>query len=435
MPPVSPTGGVSVQDTINATLNSHRALKVIQENREVIVHELDRAKAGYGPRIDLNGAIGAGRLSNSTTRSLGVSEGFYLASNAGATLVQPLWDGFATRSRVRNAESTLESMQHRVFDNATTLALDSIIAHIDVLRRREILRLSQANVDRHNEILVQARDRESLGADTMADVTQAESRLARAMSTLVEARASLREGEDTYFRLTGTRAAEYLLPVDPPETLYGDTNAVLEDAKISNPKLAAYLEDINAAKGNKELTQANNHPVINLEAGPHYTDRGSKGSQWSLSYDAMATMRWNIFNSGADVAATKAADARVRQARQFMYSYVDDLTLEIENTWTAYLSAQEQYQHYRDAIGYNTSTSAAYREQFVLGQRSLLDVLDADSELFNSSTQAVTAQGNILVGSYRLLALSGVLLPKLYIDTTGLDNTPQPPAVDSRERY
>ena len=200
-------------------------------------------------------------------------------------------------------------------------------------------------------------------------------------------------------------------------------------------ELEAYIQDIKSARGEEELSRSAYHPSINLEVGPNYTDRGGKGSQWTYSFDVMGTVRWNIFNSGADVAETKAARARVRQARQTMYSFVDDLKLEIETTWTQYLSAREQFKHYTDAIGFNTATRDAYEEQFMLGQRSLLDVLDAESELFNSSTQAATARGNILVGAYRLQALAGVLLRGLGIGTPALDTAPAVAPAAPREAW
>ncbi len=148
----------------------------------------------------------------------------------------------------------------------------------------------------------------------------------------------------------------------------------------------------------------------------------------------MGTMRWNLFNSGADTAAERAATSRVRMSRQTLYNLVDDLTQQITDTWTDLLSAKEQYANYTDAIGFNTATRDAYIEQFIAGQRSLLDVLDAESELYNSSTQAVTAYGNILVASYRLQALAGVLLPDLQIDTTGLYDAPLDPSMPEGEK-
>ena len=78
-----------------------------------------------------------------------------------------------------------------------------------------------------------------------------------------------------------------------------------------------------------------------------------------------------------------------------------------------------------EAIGYNTATRDAYLEQFKLGERSLLDVLDAESELFNSSTQYTTANGNVVVGAYRLYALTGMLLPELGIKEDPLYESPR----------
>lgn len=426
---------VTLDDTIKATLENHRALRAIQENKLAMEHERDRAVRGYGPRVDVTGGAGVGILSDTTTRQYNQPETFNTVNRVGATLTQPLWDGFATRSRVRAAQATLNSITHRVFDNATTLSLDAIIAHIDVLRRKEILKLAQENVNSHEEILGMSREREKVGADTLADVAKAESRLARAQSSRVDAQTSLLDGYETYKRLTNLSPYARLQPVPAPPEKYQSQNAVLEDAQTHNPKLAAYLQDINAATGQQQLTQSAYYPTINLEAGPNYTARGDERNTWTYSLDIMGVFRWNIFNSGADVAADKAAAARVRQSRQVMYSFYDDLKLEVEKTWTALQAARQQYIHWTEAEKFSTQTRDAYRDQFLMGQRSLLDLLDAENELFSASTQKVTAQGNIYVSGYRLLALSGVLLSDLHIPAELLDAPPPPPEKDPREKY
>ena len=99
------------------------------------------------------------------------------------------------------------------------------------------------------------------------------------------------------------------------------------------------------------------------------------------------------------------------------------------------LSAQEQYQHYTQAMEYNKFTLNAYNEQFLIGQRTLLDVLDSENELFNSSTQAETAKSNVLIGAWRMLALSGEMLPKMNIDYSGLDKAPPVDPEDRREVF
>lgn len=434
-PPPAPGKALSIEDTIYGVLRTHHNLRGMIENREVLSHEVRRAQAGFGPRVDVTGQAGGSVLSDSSTRSQNLDKQMWGKIGYSAQLVQPIWDGFATRSRVRNAKSTLESQQHRVFDTATSLSLDAIIAHIDLLRRRKIYELSEENVAQHKGLVAQAQDRASLGADTAADVTQAQSRLQRAYSSLSEAKAALLVAEETYARLTGLPAASRLQAVSMPPQLFAATQAVMEQAKKSNPKLAAYLQDIRASRASRELADAAFSPTLNLEAGPNYTNLGGASDRWVYSFDVMGVVRWNIFNSGADLAERRAASARMRQTRQVMYNFMDDLKLDVESTWVNYQAAQEQYNHYSKAIEYNKYTRTAYREQFQIGKRSILDVLDTESELYNSATQAETARGNILVGAYRLSALTGNMLPEMSINTGPLGQSAPKDPEDPREEF
>ena len=283
------TGEVTVKQTVEDTLQSHRGLKVMQENLDVVRHELRRAKAGWGPSVDAVGRTGASRLSNTTTRPLNADKDMYGANSISLTLTQPLWDGFATRSRVRTGEATVDSMTYRVLDNATSFALDAIIAHVDLLRRREILQLAKDNVRQHVEILDSQKERVELGAGSSADVTQTKGRLARAQSTLTDAEASLREGEASYIRLTGKPVPASLAEVYVPEPMYTGYDAVMEVADKNNPKLKAYMSDIKAARGEKELAESAYHPKINFEVGPSYSDRSGPGSQWTPGLSCAGT--------------------------------------------------------------------------------------------------------------------------------------------------
>lgn len=413
-------GPVSVRQTVEMTLESHKGIKILQENLEVVRRERDRAEAGWGPSVDLTGRTGFSSLSNTTTRPLGADNKMYGTSEISLTLTQPLWDGYATRSRVRVGEATVDSVISRVIDNATTFGLDSIIAHVDVLRRTEILRLSKNNVRQHTEILASQKERVAMGASSFADESQTEARLARAHATLMQAEASLVEARTVYTRLTGRPVPEELEAVSLPAEQFSGKEEVFGIAKEKNPKIIAYLADVRAQEGEKELTQAAYHPKVNLEVGPSYSDRNGPGNQWSSSLDAMLTMRWNLYNNGADDQAVRAATARVRQTREYAYNFYDNLLQEISDTWTRFITARNVRAAYEEATRFNVITRDAYLEQFNLGQRSLLDVLDAENELFNSATEQVTAAGNVLVGAYRLQALAGTMLPAMGIDTNPL---------------
>lgn len=417
---MQPPAAISLDQSVRMTLQEHRSLRAMQENRQVIEHERDRAEKGYFPRVDVLGATGYAQNSDNTTRNYsdGSDAYFYPGSRMSATLTQPVWDGFATRSKVRNAEATLDSVNQRVLDNATTLALDAIITHTDILRTREIVRLSKENVRRHEQLLRQVIDRQATGADSLADVSQARSRLARSQTQAADAESSMMAAEALYFRLTGFPVtARRMAPVASPAFPYAEYEPIFTLAREHNPKLAALKADVEASKAGKELSEAAYHPNINVEAGPSYMTKGvgGKASEWTQGMDAMLVMRWNIFNSGADKDGVEASAARVRQSRQTFYSFDDDLRNAVESSWISMENAKRQTVLYTDATRYSGETLAAYKEQFQLGQRSILDVLDAENELYNNAVQKVTASYNIPVSCYRLLALGGTLLQELGI--------------------
>jgi len=415
---------IPVEESIEAMMRNNHSLRALQENRSAVGHEIDRAKAGWGPRVDLVARGGFGKLDNSTTRSYGY-DGASPYSSASLLITQPLWDGHRTTGRVEEAEASYRSLDHRVLDNATSLALDAIIAHVDVLRREEIYQLAKENVAAHEDILQKAREREERGVDTMADVTQAQSRLARARSTLSEAEKNLRIGEDTYTRLTDHRLmGEELAPVPMPAQMYRNTDEVLALARKNNPKVAAFMEDVKAARAVKKQVKAAYSPTIDLEIGPSYSDRDGKREMFTAEFGVSAVMRWNLFNSMADVNENKAAAARIRQSRQTMYDFMDSLKLSVQESWAEFESAKDQLAFYNEAVDFNLATRDAYQEQFIMGQRSLLDVLDAENELFNSSSQACTANGNALIAAYRMKALTGELIPSFNIRTEILKVTP-----------
>lgn len=414
-----------LRDTVAGALRRHHGLMSAREGRAALKHELRQARAGFGPRVDIAGETGVGVMNDATSRSYELERDWLSVGNVSAQLVQPIWDGFATRSRVRTAQSALDAATARLVDTTTNVCLNAVVAHIDLLRCMKLRALARDNVRRHEAIARQARERLALGADTRADATQAQSRLRLAQSSLAEAEMNLRTASAAYARLTGfktSRPAEVSLPPDMPETVA----AFLSLAERQNPTLAACVHEIRRARGEKELRQAEMYPSFQLEAGPAYSDRGGNRERWVYSFDVLATMRWNLFNSGADAEAMRAASAREREARQNLYDFMDTLKLDMESAWNSYQAAREQYAGYSEAVSLNRQTLESYHQQFLLGARSLLDVLNSETELYNSSSQAETARANILIGAYRLAALAGDLLPRLKISEDAILAAPAP---------
>ncbi|AAS95493.1 TolC family outer membrane protein [Nitratidesulfovibrio vulgaris] len=414
-----------LKDSVLSTINSNPKLKVFQENREAATHDLRRARAGWLPRVDVRAGYGAEQYSDTTSRQSNKDDEFTERGDASAVLTQTVWDGFATSSRVDVGKAKLDSADNRLMDNAEALGLDAVLAHIEVLRQREIVRLSEINVQQHQTILGSQSERQKMGVASIADVTQTQGRLARAQSTLVESRSALEVAEAAYKRLTGMEVPTELERAGIPDTAPASFETALGASLTANPKIAAYQSDIQAARGQEDLDKSRFHPNVYLEVGPSYKERVESSESYAWGTTAMMRVNWNIYDGGADVAAVRGSAARVRQSRQELQNLLDTLNEETRATWSRYLSAHEQSSFYTTAVTYNTQTRDTYMQQFLVGQRSLLDVLDAENELYSSEVQLVTAKANEAGTAYRLLALGGNLLASLSIDRSELRNVPE----------
>ena len=218
---------VDAKKSVIATIGHHPLIKGLQENRQAAEHDVSRARSGWLPRVDARGGIGYEQWSDDTTRDrLGSQSerGYYLRREGSVIFQQTLWDGLATWNRVEMGQATLDSVENRLIDNTEALSLDAIRAHIDIYRQHRIVALSERNVQNHKDILESQQQRQRLGASSLADVTQTESRLARAQSTLADSISTLEIAMATYKHLTGTQPTE-LLPVPVPAGAYPSLDA------------------------------------------------------------------------------------------------------------------------------------------------------------------------------------------------------------------
>ena len=420
--PVQAAGVTTIHDTVTATLAYNPTIKSFQEYRQAAVHDVKRARSGWFPRVDARAAYGFEQWSDVNTRRSAYAQDnrtFYDRSEASIIISQTIWDGMDTWNRYRIGKSRLESAESRLFDNAEALGLDAILAHIEIYRQRRIVALAELNVRNHRSILASQHERRSSGAATMADVTQTQSRLARTEASLAESRSALEIAIANYKRLTGKDPGQ-VEPPAAPASAYPSLEVALTNSQTRSLKVKALRADASTAESQSELDKAPFHPQIFLEAGPTYSYRSGSALTDQGGMAIMLRANWNLFNGGYDWYNVKGSKARARQARQEVNVQLDALAEETEATWSELISAREQSKHFADAVTYSTRTRDMYLEQFNVGQRSLLDVLDSENELFSSSIQLVTSQQNIVAAQYRLLALGGDFLSAFGVDRTKL---------------
>jgi adhesin transport system outer membrane protein len=409
-------GGLPLVESVTAALGYSPRLQVLQRNEQAIGYEKDRAFGGYLPQVDVSFGYGAEAHSDTYTRGQGIEHNFYDRTEAAIRLSQLLYDGKETRSQVGIEQAKLESASYRTLDNAEAIALDAIVAHMEVHRQRQLLVLAEKNVADHQDILEKLRERQRAGAGSIADIEQTQARLSRAHASLAQVEGDLRSAEANYLRIVGKAPGDLAFQPVSGELIPDDLEIAVESVSNNNPKVLAYNAGITEAEQRIELSKSLFFPKFYAELSASHEDQVESSETYEDNYQAMVRMRWNIFNGGSDVADLRASTARRYQAVSSRNDQMDTVIEETRATWAELGTARRQITSFTDAVEFNQKTLDSYLKQFNVGQRTLLDVLDARNELFQSSGLLVTARANEVVAAERLLALKGGLIQSLGID-------------------
>jgi outer membrane protein, adhesin transport system len=412
----------SIEDSIRTALATNPEVGVVAADREAIDQELRQARAEYLPSIDVRGAAGPEYTDNPATRNRrdrgddADDSQTLLRLESQVTLTQMLFDGFATQSEVQRQTARIDSAAYRVQETAEFIALDAVEAHLDVLRNQALVELARENVAQHQRILGQVALLERQGAGSLGDVRQAESRLAEAQSSLALAKGNLRDAIAFYQAIVGDRPAGLEDAAPPVAALPESEEASAVVASVTSPTVLIANADIDVAKAELRAAQAGYYPNLDLELGASAGDEldGVEGSD--VSAQALIVLRYNLFRGGADIAREREGFARLREAREALRAAQRDSEEDARVAFNAMITARARLAALARGVEAQRATRDIYAQQFDLGQRGLLDLLDAENELFNDRSNLVTASFTETFAVYRVLAVIGTLLDTLEID-------------------
>jgi len=409
------------------------AQKVVLTNPEVLAKwhafkaaggDVDVARAGFFPRVDYT--AGAGRES---LKQPGVPERDYNRTGYALTLNQMLYDGFATSNDVKRLDKARLTRYFELLDAAEGAALEAARAYYDVIRYRQLTLLAEANYIEHRSSYELLLRRAQSGAGRRVDVEHAAGRLALAELNLNTETANLHDVMARYLRLVGEQAPPVMFG---PARLERDYPASEPDAlKLAfkqNPALRAAVENVEAAQHELELRRSAFHPRLDLRLRNDRAENvdGAMGSR--NNNIAELVLNYNLFNGGADVARQTVFAERKNQALDLR----DKACRDIRQTLSIAYNEVKRLQAQRSSIDLQVSaiekTRDAYKAQFNIGQRSLLDLLDTENELLTARRTAVNADVDIDQAYLRTQAGMGRLLEFL-----GLKRIDEQEAPDSGE--
>lgn len=415
-----PAWAQSLQEVVGRVVVEHPEIQAAAANRRAIDAEYDQAFAGFKPTIDLEAATGYQRDDTLATRQRagrGTGSGTVDAwrNEARATLRQMLFDGRDVLAQVDRARGRQRSAAWRIVDTAQFQGLRAVEVYLEVLRRRELVRLAEENFQIHIDILGKSRERAESGVGRAADLDQAEARHARAAASLIQSRGDLLEAQDNYTRIVGEAPGELSDPTVPRDRVAQDMQTALARGQADHPAIRIAMADIKVSEADSLRAEAPFYPRVELEVSGAREKNAEATSDNATTLSALLRFRYNLYRGGADEARQRETLEREYESRSVLDNIRRIVDEDVRTSWHALMTAEERQPALEQHVISADRVRFAYREQFDIGDRSLLDLLDSENELFAAQSNAVTGKYLAMLAAYRVLTASGELLQAMAI--------------------
>lgn len=326
-----------------------------------------------------------------------------------------LFDGFETRSEIERQAYRIDSAAYRVLERSEVLSLEAVRTYSDVIRSQSLLSLAQENLSYHRAVfdrIQSAYDNDIVG---VGDLKQASERVIQAEDIIFDFELNLEDAKTMFIAVVGVEPTKLgtvpWIGSKVPNTIEG----ALGVARQRNPTLLFHQADVGASEALSRRTDANRYPTLSLEADARYGEdlNGYEG----LSSDARVglVLRYE-FQGSSKRAAREEQLRRVNESRSALLSRSRQIETEVRQSWSMLRAAQRRSKAIEKQAELSRSLRGIYEKEFQVGNRSLLDVLNTQSALFQSETNLVNAKSVERYVHYRLLASMGVLLPTLGIE-------------------
>ncbi len=401
-------GGVeaaSLADTVQHTVRTNPEILQSAANRRAIDFELRQAKGLYFPQVDLRAGVGPEWSDNTS-----VSNTTLTRYESRVTLQQRLFDGFETQSEKERQAARIDAAASRVRERSEFIGLGAVEAYLDVLRTTAIVEQAVANVNAHRRVLGMVRTRFKGGQSGIGDVHQAEARVANAEATLVTSRRNQRESIITFQRIVGQEPEDLVRPTLDESALPGSSYEGVEIGIRNNPTVKLAQADVDVSKAEISATKVPFWPVANLEvsASANRNIDGIRGDNQDFS--ALVVFSYNLYRGGIDEAEKFEFVERHAESLQRLADLKRGVAEEVRQAWNAVTKSRERLAALNDQVAADGKVVIVYRQEFQIGQRDLLDLLDSENELFTSRVSAIAADYVSEFGGYRVLASMGQLL-------------------------
>lgn len=396
----------------NPQLNAQRAsVRSTDEN-------VPQALSGYRPQISVTASGGSQYTDTVLKQQDGVGgvtrsqlHGVNGPWSAGATITQTLYNGGRTGNRTRAAESQVSAAREglRVLEQSVLLAASTI--YMDYLRDSAIVEVQRSNVNVLEQTLKQTQDRFNVGEVTRTDVAQSQAQLAAGRTQLLAAESTLTTTRANYRRIIGSDP-QNPQPGSPVDRYLPKTLAQAVDmGLVENPNVTAAMYGIDVSFLQVKVNEGALFPTVTLQGNVQQANEQTLTAFKAFSASAVANVSIPIYQGGAEYALIRQSKETLAQQRLNLDQVRDQTRATVAQSWGQLVATKSQVASAQAQVTASEIALNGVREEARVGQRTTLDVLNAQQALVNARIALVTAQHDRVVASYTVLNAVGRLSP------------------------
>jgi outer membrane protein, adhesin transport system len=406
----------SLTSVVREAVGASPELGSIRANRRAIDFELEAAKGLKRPSVDFSATTGlrSGDIPDTLPGKLSRRIGRDRAS-AGITATQNLYDSGESKNEIDRQSERVNSARSRVSDTANSIALRTVQAYLEVQRSAAVVGVAKQNVAAHEALLQRVVSRAVGGGGSPVDANVARARVQSAKAILAEAASRNRDAQTLYRSVVG-KAPGQLQPVKAPvKSLPKSVDRAVAEAVQVAPSVVAAFADTRATEAAIGTAKSRFGPRVDAQVGLDGNFGLYNRDRTRYEASAMLVIRQNLYRGGIDTARVAEARERNYEARDAAENARRVVEREVRFAWSAIQTAQARRAALSSQLEQNKLAFAGYVQQYELGQRTLIDILDIQNEMLITQTNLVTEEFSGRYSVFRVLAGMGRLLPAMNI--------------------
>lgn len=407
--------GQTLEQAVAITLATNPEIKATYNEFQSAVKENSAAGGAYLPSLDLDAGIGYEGIDPAD--STGRQDTDLTRKEATLSLNQLLWDGSATLNDMDRTAADAESVRQQLISDASDLALKVTSVYLEAVKATEVLALSESNLAVHKDIYRDIKRRAQSGVGSTADVSQVEARIAKAHGNLLAAQNNMIDTHTQFTRLVGQSPSGLIYPRADESKLPLSLTEALDEAFDNHPVIKVSQVDVDSARFQYKQSKGTYYPTFSIEASQSWRDDAGGDEGRSDETLAMLRMRYNLFNGGSDRDLADKAAFQLNQAKDLRDNAFRQVEEGLRLSWSALDLTLQQKEFLADHVDSASKTVIAYEKQYRIGQRTLLDLLNTENELFEARKDYLDAHYAEQYAKYRVMNATGTLLDALLVDT------------------